>query len=458
LPLERLNAVLVITPQKQYLEEAQRWLSRLDRGSSDGGAQLYVYYVKNVKAVDLGDNLSEIFTGSRSSSSKSSSSTSGSVVPGLQSVEISTTGSANSKRAEERRARDEKARSESNAGIVTPPNYSGSPGAPSGDGIAIVESDDIRITAIEESNALLVRATPGQYEAILQAIKRLDVVPLQVHIEVQILQVDLTNNLNLGVQWFFENALQNRTDPTSGRPLTPPGYRTWLSFAGTASGSTGLGWTFVNQTAASIINTLQSESRVTVISAPSLLVLNNKEASINVGRQIPVNSIIYNPLSTGGVDPSVGNINQSYVQFRDTGTILSVTPRVNPGGLVFLEIKQEQSSPGDSADAIGGNVPVNKRTIETEIAVQSGDTVLLGGLISETVDQGKGGVPGLTKIPLLGRLFGSSKNNVSRAELLVLIKPTVIENASQAKDLTEDYRERFRGLKPLLKKSEDVLN
>ncbi len=130
---------------------------------------------------------------------------------------------------------------------------------------------------------------------------------------------------------------------------------------------------------------------------------------------------------------------------------------MNPGGLVFLEIKQEQSSPGDSADAIGGNVPVNKRTIETEIAVQSGDTVLLGGLISETVDQGKGGVPGLTKIPLLGRLFGSSKNNVSRAELLVLIKPTVIENATQAKDLTEDYRERFRGLKPLLKKSEDVL-
>lgn len=448
MPIERMNAVLVITPQPKYLEEAQRWLARLDRGGSEAGAQLYVYYVKNVKATDLAENLTEIFTGRRSSGGGSSgrdSSIAG-VVPGVESVEIRSMNTAKSDPAQSAPAQP-----------VPPPPPSGG-----GDGIAIVESDDIRISAIEESNALLIRATAGQYDAIEAAIKRLDIEPLQVHIEAQIVQVDLTNKLSFGVKWFFENSSSGDPGVADFRQrvrrfgqANESTNRAWNSFAGSAS-STGLAWTFLNTSAEAILSTLQSETNVVVLSAPSLVVLNNKEASINVGTQIPVVSSFINPNSglinsgtgTGTGQQQFGGFGQSYVQFRDTGLILSVTPRVNPGGLVYMEIKQEQSDPGADVDATG-NVPVNRRVVETEIAVQSGETVLLAGLIRDSNTGGSTGVPGLMKVPLLGRLFGSTNRDGSRQELLVLIKPTVIGSASEARSLTEEYKQRFKGIRPI---------
>ena len=436
LPIERINAVLVITPQPEYLDDAEAWLRKLDRGGSESGSQLYVYYVKNVKAVDLAEKLTEIFTGQASSRPASSGPTGvGGVVPGIESVEIKST---DSKSAAAKPAAAPRA-------------------APGGDGISITQSDDIRITSIEESNALMIRATPGEYDSILGAIKRLDIVPLQVHIEAKILQVDLSNGLEFGVEWFFENAAQTRNPAYHNARRANPERQVWNSFAGTASDA-GLSWTFLNVEAEALISTLQSESSVQVLSAPSLVVLNNKDASINVGKQIPVVSAVYNPYgstvpSTDPNNPTPSyNGNQSYVQFRDTGIKLNVTPRVNPGGLVYMEVSQEESTPGESADATG-NVSVDRRSIETEIAVQSGETVLLGGLIRETQQEGEAGVPGLSKIPLIGKFFGKSSNAMQRQELLVLITPTVIDSAESAQSLTNDYRERFKGLKPLLKKN-----
>jgi general secretion pathway protein D len=447
MPIDRMNAVLVITPQPKYLDEAQRWVQRLDRGGSDAGAQLYVYYVKNVKAKDIATNLTEIFTG-KSSVTGPRGGTISSVVPGVESVEI--------------RSLNDAAKGAPPADVAaatTPPSSGG------GVGISIVESDDIRISAIEESNALLIRATPGQYESIEAAIKRLDIEPLQVHIEAQLVQVDLTNNLSFGVRWFFENSTSGEAaqayrsevrgfnfDPGRG---APPGARNaWNSFAGTAS-SSGLAWTFLNTSAEALLSALQDETNVNVLSAPSLVVLNNKEASINVGTQIPVVSSFINS-GTGVVTPGPGQpttgIGTSYVQFRDTGLILNVTPRVNPGGLVYLEIKQESSEPGETPDPTG-NVPVNRRIVETEIAVQSGETVLLAGLIRDSNNTSQAGVPGLMKVPVIGRLFSNSTRKGSRQELLVLIKPTVISTTTEARSMTDEYKTRFRGLQPLLERN-----
>lgn len=456
MPIERMNAVLVITPQPKYLAEAERWLRRLDRGGSDAGAQLYVYYVKNFKAKDLATNLTEIFTGRSGGGEGSRSAPIASLAPGVESVEIRSINQGEKDAAQQ--------------GNVPPPP----PSQPSGGGIAIVESDDIRISAIEESNALLIRATPGQYDAIEAAIKRLDIEPLQVHIEAQIVQVDLTQNLSFGVRWFFENATSEQAaggianfrrnirrfgqvDPATGRQAT---NGAWNSFAGTAS-SSGLAWTFLNTTTEALLSTLQDETNVSVLSAPSLVVLNNKEASINVGTQIPVVSSFLNS-GSGFINSTPGQVGQpgtglglgtSFVQFRDTGLILNVTPRVNPGGLVYLEIKQEQSTPGTTADPTG-NVPVNRRIVETEIAVQSGETVLLAGLIRDNNNNSQAGVPGLMKVPLLGRLFSNSRREGSRQELLVLIKPTVISTTDEARSLTEEYKQRFRGIQPLIDKHE----
>ena len=188
-----------------------------------------------------------------------------------------------------------------------------------------------------------------------------------------------------------------------------------------------------------------------MLSAPSLVVLNNKAANINVGTQIPVASSFYGGIGTGGTDPnnpSTGLNQTSYVQFRQTGITLNVTPRVNPGGLVFMEVDQTESAPTAGA-TIGGNPPVDNRSIKTEVAVQSGQTLVLGGLIKTTDTNSKGGVPGLSRIPLLGGLFGRNSNEGSREELLVLITPHVIRDEHEARRITDEYSRQFRGMQPL---------
>jgi len=472
-PIERLNAVLVITPQRRYLEEAERWIARLDRGGNTPGVRLYVYDVKNVKATDLADRLNEIFGSSGGESRSNSSSTSGSVAPGLVPVELSSSsgGSLNLSQPTDQKTSIQKR----NTPYVANPNPGESPAfrpavtsggavvAVNGDqGLAIVEGEEIRITAVEENNQLIVRSTPAQYEAISGAVRKLDTVPLQVHIEARLLDVSLNNNLRFGVQWYFENALDNLVLPDGSDGDDDDDGGTGGSLKAAIRGDTfgqilpsGISWVFAGRRAGALVDLLQSEGDVNVLSAPSVMVLNNTEASINIGQQIPVVSSYINPLTTGGGS----NISQSQVQFRDTGIILNVKPRVNPGGLVFMEIQAEQSTPGpaSTAAAFGGNVPVDKKTIETEVAVQSGDTVLLGGLIQQNDSNSNSGVPGLKNIPILGRIFGSSSTDKSRKELLVLITPTVVRGgAEEARELTEEYKKRFLGLEPLIRDMEQA--
>lgn len=461
-PIERLNAILVITPNKRYLREAERWITRLDQGGNQPGVRLYVYDVKNVKATDLADRLNDIFGGSGADASRArTASAAGAVAPGMQPTEMSSTSGGNlnlrsptgEKIGEQRNSPAPPAgtNAQQPAGFVPSPGVA--PGTVSADGgLAIIEGEEIRITAVEENNQLIIRATPGQYEAIRGAIRKLDAVPLQVHIEARLLDVSLTNGLSFGVQWYFENAMDRLVPPALPDDDTPA---TKNAINGDTFGeivNTGTNWIFAGRRAGALVQMLQSEGDVKVLSSPSVLVLNNTEANINVGQQIPVTSSYFNPITQPGGGSTAS---QSYVQFRDTGIILSVKPRVNPGGLVFMEIQAEQSTPGAASTAVGGNVPVDRKTIETEVAVQSGDTVLLGGLIQQNDSASNSGVPGLKNIPVLGRLFGSTKKDNSRKELLVLITPTVIRGgAEDARELTEEYKKRFQGLSPLIEDME----
>ncbi|MEZ5465509.1 MAG: type II secretion system secretin GspD [Lysobacteraceae bacterium] len=497
MPLEGINAVLVITPQPKYLKTAEEWLEKLDQGSSGGGQRLYVYEVKNVKAADLADTLSDVFgTGGGGSRSNSGNNAVG---PGLQPATIRSSGinraggrsSSNSRGNNYAKSSDDEGdaaagNAKSAGGLrisalspsVDQPQVQGggnvqnvaTPDAPArlvaandgggnvSTGIAIGESEEVRISAVEESNSLLIKATPAQWESIHHVIERLDQIPLQVHIEAQIVQVDLTEGLKYGVQWYFENAvpdnLSTLPDPggdddeetasgSSVSKLLGPalGRNIWGDLAGSA-GVSGFAWSFLGRNAAAVITALDNVSNVKVLSAPSLVVLNNKTASINVGQQIPVNTTTINP-GNSGISGSYSN-----VQYLQTGITLNVVPRVNPGGLVFMEIQQDDSSAAPAA-VEGGNQPINQRTISTEIAVQSGETVLLGGLIKQTDSNAKGGVPGLSRLPVVGGLFGSKNKSMARQELLVLIKPTVIYNQEDARRITEEYRDRFQGLEPL---------
>lgn len=435
-PIERTNSIIVITPNANYLAQAEEWLRRLDQGGSESGTQLYVYDVKNVKAVDLADRLSEVFTGQRSAGSQSRKSSRGSVAPGLQPVEVRGMND-NSRRAENTRAQQQ-------AGNAT------TGGAGGGSFQVGDEETEVRITAVEENNQILIMGTQTQWGIIQSAIKRLDIEPLQVQIETKILEVRLVDNFSFGVQWYLEGLIGlNNTSDQGGGPFTrsQPGnqQRIGLGSGGTARDtSSTFFYAFANSEIEAAVRALEKDSNTKTLSAPSLMVLNNKEARINVGDQIPVVQTFYNPGFNSG---SSSQYNSGSVQFRDTGVQLTVTPRVNPGGLVYMEIGQEVSKPG--TQDVTGNYTVSKREIETEIAVQSGQTVLLGGLIGENESRSKDGIPGLSKIPLVGRLFGTTKRDNDRTELIILITPRVVSNSNEARDITEEYQKRFKSLAPL---------
>lgn len=452
MPLEGINAILVITPQPRYLTRIREWIERFDLGGSQAGQRLYVYDVKNVKAIDLASTLAEVF-GSPAPTSRSTSG--GSVAPGLESVQVRSVGSdgsvtppnmrntQNTQQQQQRNNRQTSSRSRrgDDAQFVAA-SVDGAPVVDGSGGIALGASEEIRVSAVEESNSILVLATSSQWESIRRVIDRLDTIPLQVHIEAKIIQVTLNDQLRYGVQWYFENAIGGIEGAGSTLQELANTTRSWRDYAGSVAGG-NLGWTFIGPNVAALISTLDSVSTVHVLSAPSVVVLNNKQASINVGTQIPVNSQFYNP-GVGGIGGS-----QTYVQFRDTGITLTVTPRVNPGGLVFMEIDQQDSTPGAADDAVGGNVPVDQRKIQTEIAIQSGQTVLLGGLIKQTDTRSSSGIPGLHRIPVVGGLFGGKNKQMQRQELLVMLTPVVIRNGDDARRLTDEYSSQFRALEPL---------
>lgn len=447
-PIERTNSVIAITSQPEYLKQAEEWLHRLDRAGDESSTQLFVYDVKNIKSADLADYLGQIFLGSSGGGSSGRSDTSGSVAPGLAAATIgnaggnAATGSAGSRRSSRLGGAASTTKSSSSAGSV-----SSSP------------DSDIRITSVEESNQLLVMATPAEWDAMQGAIRRLDIAPLQVHIETKILEVTLSGALQYGVKWWFTGLMGEGYGATyenpQGRPYPNPSdrQRGLLGAATTpAVAGSNIFASYLNSKFQVALSALQNNGQAKVLSAPSLVVMNNQEAQINVGTRIPVQQTSI--VGLGAVQGSVTNpnIGQStgvgQVSYLDTGVILQVRPRVNPGGLVYLEVSQEVSKPG-VAGAVNGNPPINTRTLDTSIAVNSGDTILLGGLISEDDQTSEDGVPGLSRIPILGKLFGSTRKETQRTELIVLITPQVMNNSEDAREITEEYKRQFQGLVPL---------
>ncbi len=425
LPLERLNAIMVITPQEDYLYQAKQWIDRLDRADSDGASNLYVYSVKNIKADDLAAYLNDVFGGT-SGSSSSRKASGGSVVPGQDGKEISSSGANNASTSR---------RSNTNSN--------------SGSGI-----NDIFISAIEDSNQLLIKAGVVDYEKILSAIERLDIEPLQVLVEMKIIEVTLNDSITHGMELLFGDGDSPLTpgdnsggddgggDDGGGTKSAPYNFST---LGATINDTSGITYRFLGTNAQARLTALEKADRIALISTPSLMVLNNKNATINVGDQIPITNVgTINNGNTGSIS------NTRYIQ---TGVQVDITPRVNPGGLVYMEVSQDVSSPGPPDT--NGQRPISTRALVTEIAVQSGNTIVMGGLIREEDTTARSGVPVLSRIPVVGNLFGSKSKSNNRVELMLLITPTVVENPEQARQVTREYAKKFRGLKPINNKDKD---
>lgn len=427
LPLERLGSVMVITYQKDYLYKAEEWIKILDRGAAGAGKQLYVYRVKNLEAPTLAGYLTQLF-GGEGSSQPTRSTQRGTLAPGLEPATIGTVQDFNQNRlgmAEQRAAQQ---------GVEG--------------GALDMGTGDIRITSVLETNSLLIQATQAEYNAVLAAIERIDIEPLQVLIESQVLDVELNEELQFGVNWFL----------TNNPALVPEGIGDidrYVQSAAFGSGSAQSGgFNFLTTLATPLsdgmpfvqatIAALDEVTDVRSLAAPSLLVRNNATATITVGTQVPVQSTQVN---TGG---GIGNVVSS-AQYVSTGITLTVTPRINPGGLVYMDISQDVSRPGarDPDISTSGNPPISNKSVTSQVAVQSGQTVFLGGLISEQDSRGRSGVPFLSRVPVIGPLFGARSKAKSRSETLVMITPTVIETAVDLQEISEAMEQEFSRVPPL---------
>ena len=482
LPIERTNALVVISTQPQYLQEVGEWIRRIDQGGGNQ-PQLFVYDVRNIKASDLARYLAQIYTNASSSGGADAG---GKVGPGLTSSTLGSADNANAASSMGSTAGSfGSVAGGSDAGGIGGPGNSpglgdsgaggldaggralgggggsgsasfgsgtaggsfGTPGSGSaGAGDQQYSSSDgsVRISSVDGSNQLLVRARASQWEEIKAAINKLDNVPLQVQIETRILEVSLTGELEFGVQWYLQGLAGSTTDANGnvvpGHPTNP--RQIALGQGGNEFGGQPFFYSFLNSKLQVAVNALEVSGNTKTLSAPSMVVMNNQVATIQVGDRIPINQTSIN---TGLGTTS--SFNQ--VSYLDTGVILNVQPRINPGGLVYMNISQQVSQPNRSVAPVNGNVAISERKLATQVAVQSGQTVLLGGLIQQAESNSDTGIPGLNRVPVVGRLFGSTNRSRNRTELIVLITPRVIRGGEDAKRITDDYQEKFESLAPL---------
>ncbi len=434
LAMDNLNGILAITAQRQYLDDIKRWIDILDREGASNEARLYVYRVQNGRAKDLARTLNEAFTGQGGGGSDDASApfTGGSTSGGLSNSASAPPSAVSSG---SRLSSPFGGQAGGVGQTATSPAGSQSAGAsaaaPSANGLATPQSDVGRITSDEINNAIIVYGTPRQYAVVEDALRKLDVLPYQVLIEAAITEVSLTNDLKYGVNWNFLGG-QSTISLNGGVAST------------VAAPAAGFNYFFSNKNDISAtLNALEARTNIKVISAPKILVLNNQTASLQVGDQVPVQTQQQQPINSGGT----ANILNS-IEYRDTGVILKVTPRVNSGGLVLLDVAQEVSSVKATSTGVSSSPTISTRRIATSIAIQDGQVIALGGLFRDSQTIGNNGVPLASRIPILGGLFGSKNRNQDRTELIVLLKPHVVRTIDDGRAITEELRAKLRTLEP----------
>ncbi|ADC63907.1 type II secretion system secretin GspD [Allochromatium vinosum] len=419
IPVESANALLVVSPQERYLQQVRNWIERLDMAEarSDSSERLYVYRVKHSDAESLADILSQLFGGTGSNARKSSV---GNVAPGLGrsssiggTTTTTTSGNSDSKTSQSQTTRQSASSHE------------------------LEMSSSVNIVADAVNNSLLVRASPRDYKKILDALKQLDILPLQVLVEATIVEITLSGSLKYGVQW---ELFGPGADGKSFASLD--GTFDDAETSGIGTMFPGFNWAMVSNpdTIKATLSALAGDNLLNVLSSPSVMVMDNQTAKIQVGREVPIATSKQDGTST---------TDRTYttISYKDTGVILTVKPRVTPGGLVQLEIEQEVSTVFEE-NASGLNSPsFKKRTITSSVAVRSNQAVVLGGLIEDTRSDGKQGIPGLYSLPVVGGLFGETSKSSTRTELVVVLTPKVIANDQDIESVTEDFRQKVRGLK-----------
>lgn len=426
LPIPRLNAVMVITPRASYLDEAEKWIRRLDvPGYGGSEPELYVYRVQNGNAKYLAQVLNGIFGGQQSAGATGNM-TSG-VAPGLGNTPNRSTNAFGSSGLGFNGG-NRFGLGQNNQQQVNSPS------------ITATAIGDIRVVADEFNNTILVWSTGSQFRKIESSLKRLDVAPIQVLIEASIIEVTLGDSLSYGVEWLFKNSGIGGRD-YSGRGGLGNVDGTIGGGALAASATNAFTYSLFNGAGAlaARLQAVAGNNKVKMLSSPSVMVMDNHPATISVGDQIPVkNADYYNSGSTSGVLTS-------NFQLKDTGVILNVTPSVNSGNMVSLQIDQSVIDAAGE-DKISGQTKFSNRQITTKLAVRSGESIVMGGLIKDKTSDTDSGIPLLKDIPILGKAFSQTSRAKDRTELLLVMTPRVVRTDVDVREVSDELRDRLRGL------------
>lgn len=453
LPIARINSILVVTPRASYLEEARRWIEKLDQPSDNGSEpQLFIYQVQNVNSRHLATVLSGIFSGMQNPFQSNANGATGAtgVAPGQGGVAGNSAynNAFNNNNNAYGNAYGNNAYGNNFGGgynSMSPFGQSTGTGFSSGGltnlnqrntannnrpSISVTANfGSIRVVADELNNSVLIWATKSEYEKIEATLKRLDIPPTQVMIEASIIEVTLTDQLSYGLKWAFTDS---KSSGSSGI-----GYVGGEPSTGALDGGFTYSVTNPYGRVRASLSALSKLTNLKVISSPSLMVLDNHTATIAVGDQQPV--------QTSTIYLNTTNTTTSTIQYKDTGVNLVVTPSVNAGNLVTMQVDQMLTDLG-AKDTTTGQYAFMQRQISSKVAVRSGDAIVLGGLIKDSESQGKDGVPLLSRVPVLGALFGEHSTESKRTELLVVISPRVVRSDIDIREISDELRDRMRGL------------
>ena len=405
-PVARINSLLVISSIPHIFEKVEAWLRELDKTPAEGTKlSVFVYYVQNGKAKDLADVLKQIFVATKD------------------------------KKPEFREK------------VVTPePTPRGvrpttpAPAAPPKEEAAAVPEGEINIVVDEANNALVIRAFQRDYRAILETIKKLDIYPKQVLIEVMVAEITLDDTTQFGIEWsrfLSSNPPDAQEVVMTARPPADP-FTTALTAIGIRYSIVELGGRV-----SAAIRAAATRGRLKVISSPHIIASNNKEAKIQIGSSQPILTSTYTTTAT-----SATNVVEGTIEYKDVGIILTVTPRISDGGLVSMEISVEDSTVDTTTLGTLPSVPVfGKRTAKTVLSVSEGQAIVIGGLIQDSKNVTKSGIPLLSRIPLLGALFGQHEDIMGKTELILMMTPHIITDQVQSDTVTREFREKVEWIR-----------
>lgn len=415
--IERINAVMAVATNHNLIAQAEKWIKELDRSVSANKIGVYIYNVQNVKAEDLSGVLNTVFVNKTEDDEEYKKKV------------------VKDKKPEAPAVKETKTPADSSA-VKTPaegstPDASAADSSKSGEGMV---EGKINIVTDITTNSIIIKATKRDYDVILETIKKLDIYPKQVLIEVTIAEILLDARTQFGLDWQYSHNFGSGSNATAATAIS------------TGASGIGSGLAYVVKNTNNLTTALRAsaqDNKVNILSSPRIIASDNQKAKIEIGEDVPLVTSVYR---TNDASSTATTVDQT-IQYRSTGILLNVTPRINESGLVQLEIEQEVSEVSEKSVAGVQSPVIYKRSATTVLAANDEQTIIIGGLMKQKKNKNDSGVPFLSKIPIIGYFFSYTSETVEKTELMILITPRVIKGDEEMRRLSYELNGKIEKIK-----------